>query len=536
MTDRPTINPQIFAKRGAQPVPRLDTIQVPSFRQTPSVNAIADAGVADMYVNMADDAKRLQAVQANQFQFYQGAYERNLEEVQTLQQIEARKIRNQVMLQSEQAIEEIRQNVQDAEEIPQATIDAYRKVKENIVGNASLSAYQQKYLEPHMDDLEVSFAKGALNYQKEVRIAEAEFALTEQEQAYGIMVSRNPNILTDPEERDKLFSQVDEDIELFGKGLTQLDKAKLRDKIRESLAITGIKAQINNSPGQAKQLINTFVSEFGITADQAIQLEDMADRAIERNIAKSERYQRERLKVADDALRDRVLQSMFDPSAPELTNQDFLNHQGTPEAAIAMHKLLIQDANAVGNAKETVNMLSKIRQASKTGATVPDSEIDNLLNSPLPISPAQYKTLKDANKESMGPVIDSWLETVSKLPQFKEGPGSLSFVQLQEVIRQRVLELREKGVDPVSNFTPGHGNYIGDELIKSFTPTIQEKAEFNMQAMGISVDTPENPFEGVTYLKEGVNEASVRDVADKYFKGNTEAALREMAAQGLVKR
>lgn len=192
MVSSPTINPQVYSKRGGG-VPRLTAQPQTSLRNVPSVSAFAQGSITDTLVNMADDAKRLQMIQSKQFEMAQGSFDNALADIKEHQAIEAEGIYADASIEVTTGIKAVRENTTDYNDIPKATMGAYDEIVARRLEDSNLSDFQRDILNKQFERDKVRVAQDALKYQAELRNIERNNNIAKSVQASQLRVVNNPS-------------------------------------------------------------------------------------------------------------------------------------------------------------------------------------------------------------------------------------------------------------------------------------------------------------------------------------------------------
>lgn len=369
MTDKPQLNPQVFAKRQSQGVPTL-AAQTPNLRSTPSVTAFAADSVADTYRSFADDAGRLAQLADGQFKVSQQIFETAQSDVEEIQRIEAEAEYNKIILAGEKAVQETRLN-SGLDTVVDDSISAYDKVQQQVMDGANLSAYQRAYLAPKLEQTRTSVSKSAYNFQRQARAQEARHTLKESVEAREFLANSHPDKL------EELIAESNELIDSLGASLPQTERTALKESQRERLTISAAQGEIEKNPALALGKIKSGFYNDTLTLKQVKTLQSDAEIGIRKREAEAAKVvsaQRSRL----DADLGVAISTGDIDKLPTQTQLDDLREKGA-----------ISDAQWESHSKARFNRLKSYRDDNESLILG-----NQIIENKLPVNPQNKDAVK----------------------------------------------------------------------------------------------------------------------------------------------
>ena len=413
MVDRPKLNPQVFRKPSSQGVPRLSA-QPPNFRAAPSVSSFAGKSVADSFLSMADDAKRLQAMSSQQFQFDQRQFEVAQSEIEANQELEAEAEIGKAKLEVQRQVEELRQNG-NPNTLAVDSSALYDDVMQQVLNERDLSEYQKRYLLPRIEQGKLRMAENALQYQAELRKVEQENNAREALDASGITTYNNPKALRAEIEVIRNSGQMQR--------LSDPERAKVMDTVEKTLADQAVRGHIEGSPSEALFLLESGELDDIITGDKKAQYIDMAQSKL--GAAKQKQTLDQMVGAAQFEQKVRN-----DPYS--ITDDD-----------------LRLSAEAFGIKDSEVKRLVGLRESSKASLLKDNADITygaNLIRSGVPVNSQILEDKKAFNK-----AYEAMLPQISALPYEQRLASSVKIISDNRVIPDSLrgkVELAATSNDP----------------------------------------------------------------------------------------
>lgn len=279
MVDRPKLDPQVFSKRSSQGVPRL-TAQTPNFRAAPSVSSFASESVADSLVSMADDAKRLQAMHDEQFQFDQQQFEIVQSEVEEKQRLEAEEQFSKAEVLFSSASQSIIEQG-DADSVLANSVEAYDKISSEILNTADLSKYQVDYLNKRFSEGRNAVSLSATKQQIAIRQAEKAASKADAQRGREVTLFRTPTV-------EKFLE--------LSKGADAGERSELSQVLLERVA--------QENPDKAQELLDSKLFDSSVDGDKLIDFQGIVSSEKERKLRVSRSYQKQIIDNIKDDIKD----------------------------------------------------------------------------------------------------------------------------------------------------------------------------------------------------------------------------------------
>lgn len=517
------LQPREFSKRrGGANTPQFG--DVPSLRNLPGVRDVGTEAQAQALISMADDSKRLEQLSGEQFDVH-------MREVKTLQAIEAEKSLSHIMVATQAAVDDVRLNTADAEDIPQNTMNAYSNVRDSILNKETLSSYQRRMLDEKLIGVEQQVAQNSLRYQSELRKQEAEFAIDEIMQSRLLLASKNPALL------ENFKGEVSTMVEDYGLGLTALEKAKLKDDFKQQMTVAAVSGLIKIDPYSALNQIKSERFTRDIDFSTRYEIQEMAEAEIKsREVAFKSRQTAQKKAVNDEVL-NRSLKTITGTAeeGEEISLTDVMtNDTVSPDTKKAILTIFTSEANKTGNPKLTNELMLEISKRKKIGEKLSNEVILKAVkpeDGQRPISISELNNLLGENEKTQSAVLDNFFGVVAERPEFKDSPiAPERIMQMRAEVNRIVQEREDQGKSVLPLFTPGTGEYIGDSLIESYKPTMRENVEAITGAM---MPRGENPFENIIFINKNVTQEKILEAAEQY-DGGVDEVLRQLRINGAI--
>ena len=528
MVDKVKLNPMQFSKRsGGLSVPQAGDI--PSLRNLPAVQDVGTESQAKAFMSLADDGTRLANMAGEQF-------ERHIREVETLQAIEFEKDLSGFMLQTQAELENVRLNTEDAEQIPSKSLSVFNRLKDKFLNQTNLSSFQKSLAAEKLIQIERNVGSNSLSYQAQLRKAEAEFAIDEVVQSRLMMARKDPSLLT------SFKGEMAEIVDQFGLGLTPLEKAKTLDSIQSQLTLASVSGLIEKDPYNAMRRIKSEEFSRDLDFEDRLRLEDMADREISVRESVSAKHQKEQQGRIDRELRARVLKQVMgvtDESGevPNVSMVDIINSGASLSTQEAAFKLLTEEINETGNPRVTNQLAVEISKARRSGQPFDYKSIEQAVagaDGQPPISVSEFQTLNKMFEERLNPSVEQFLDTAEKMDAFKSDVGRQKLLSLRQEAYRQAEELIEKGQNPSIAFTQGTGSYIGQSLLDSYMPTIQDETEFMMRQLNVAPKIQDDPFTNLVINDKTISQDEIVEAAEE-LNIPVDEVIRQLITQGLVR-
>lgn len=261
MARNPLLNLRLAHGRSTtRAVPRLDPQLTTDVRQVPSVAPVGLEAEASQFAvegAVAEDTQRVSSDIVNQ----------NIAKLETLQALDAEKALSNFQLDAQSTIARVRQETQDATQVPKATMDAVDELTNRHINDSGLTAFQRQHINRKVNATRTSIENQALTYQVALEDKEAEFAIGEIQKGDSLLVFNDPSLLQD------MLKQADERIDTFGQTLTSLEQAETKVAYRNKLVNHAIRGEMAIDPATTlKRLEAGAYDSLGITAEQKQQL------------------------------------------------------------------------------------------------------------------------------------------------------------------------------------------------------------------------------------------------------------------------
>ena len=509
--------------------------QVPSLRGLRAVDPIGARAVIAQFGAMGKAAQDLGVIHAQNFDF-------QIARMRTLQSLEAEKALSRTQLTLQNAIKQVRENTEDASQIPAETQRVFDEIVNDFLAEESLTDFQKEYLAPKLAATRAAINKSAVEFQTQLEGQEAIFALEEMRDADGLIV------FNDPTQRDAVLLQAEDRVETFGQGLSRLERAKVLDAYKNSIVVNAIRGEIENNPRAARERIEAGeFDKLGISAEQKKQLIDDAqteERAV--NSANSVRLKLKREQVAAERT-DTLLREMsgdvdeqgnpiklsINTIRKDLADGNMTS--GTARALVEMKKTI---ATSAGNPAKTAKMLTEIYQRQGTNNPVSlESVVANAAPDPeageAGLNIAQLSSLRDAITKPADRQVGNFINTVGKASFFKlnelgvfqqDNPlRARAFFEFETALRNEADRMKENGQPVRDLFVKGKdGLSIAEGLVNQYATQFRDaERNFLIREAGDEVFPPTPP----TQLPDG---HTIREQKDS--EGNR--ALVEFDANG----
>lgn len=442
MVQKPTINPTGPARGGVEPVrfePRVST----DLRQTIRPNFVGQESV----VRLANQASQTALTAAKEFS------RQNV----IAQKMEAERLDSELLVAVTQATQAVRENVEDVSQIPEATIKAYDETASAFLNDKNLTSIQKRFLNERLAQRRAQFARGALEYQYEVEVAETQHNAKQAIEARKMALMQDPGQLQTSLEDANSFID-----ELEGMPIDQ--REELKRNARNQLSVSAAMGAIGKDANKGLEAIKSGVYDEYLSADQKASLINAAE-AERSRLAKLEEdvAKKERERQANGLIQNYANQT--------LTAQDILMADVSPATKRTMFTMMESQENPFGNKRVYNELAAEIRDRQLSGETVTAEEIIQRAdpNSPL---------LNDAPMNR---------EEVSRLIELAEKPTNAAVERFKKMARSRIVELE--------NPLTGASDPAGEELYYRFEIELEELIDKKVE-QGISVYDLLNPNSG----------------------------------------
>lgn len=278
-----------------------------SVRNLPNVQDVGTQAEVQMYESMANDSYRLANISSDQF-------DRELQTVKKMQALEEEGRFADFTVDLQQAVTEAQLNSQSSETIVSDVNNAYESVYNKYYGEGTnISDFQREYISGKLDSARTTVAKGAYEYQLEVRSLDAQEAFKKVFNSNIIAVQNNPALLgtmldglDNPDNPNSISSLMDGVVD-------EVTQRQIIASAKNNLYKASALSFLDKSPSKVLDLLKTDEYKNNLDASTYAAVKSDAKAALEaarkEELAKQDRIQR----IQTDIDLDRLSRGELEP-------------------------------------------------------------------------------------------------------------------------------------------------------------------------------------------------------------------------------